>query len=164
MYTFINENTVAANVSAFVIPNRGGLVSNFGVLAESKTKTMTQICEMNGQEFDPENDKLFEVWIHSNPDLYCDNMNDHSFVITNPSDGKEYYFRLPFSYLPEKLFRGKKEGDTVVITVPLTSNIARCTDDCDDWNINLQMTVKLDQRTSRYRRFGDFEEVLKSVV
>jgi hypothetical protein len=51
------------------------------------------------------------------------------------------------TYLPASLFKGKKEGDKVVISTK--------------WG---EVELTLSQLKYRYRRFGAFEEVMKKLL
>ena len=73
-------------------------------------------------------------------------------------------------YLPLVALEGKKEGDIIDITFPITCyqyEGLRALDKCikeksDDWTLSAKITLK--QKGYRYEGFGNFEEVLKIVV
>lgn len=82
----------------------------------------------------PEDDTYLEVWCCT-PDKSSSNWQCHYEM----PDGRNFP-----NYLPVDLFRGKKEGDKVVISTA--------------WG---EVELTLNQLDHRYRRFGTFEAVMK---
>ena len=164
----INGNPLVhhARAQVFVIPNHAGKVKNFLIHPEKEQEKMEELCEMNEETFDPENDWLIECWLHSSDDLSSDNLSDHGFSFT--ADGKRYRAGLNIRrYIPAKLLP-KKEGETVILNIPCwyrdeenRSYEHYCKDDDGKFTLELELTAN--QLDYRYRRFGAFEEVVKQV-
>ncbi|MCM1440210.1 MAG: hypothetical protein NC131_13555 [Roseburia sp.] len=156
----IINNVLEGNLEVFIIPNEGGLVTKW--LSESVQKSMTEdinaIAELSGFEFDPKKDVLVQLWFCG---MECENLVDH-FVHAEDEDGNKVMFRAGnIGNLPAKIFDGKKEGDTIDITFPVT--VFNRGEDIEK-EITVKATVTLAQTKYRYRRFGNFEEVLKQVI
>ena len=157
------------NAAVFVIPNAAGYCRQFWLKSVGKRveKYSKDLCSQKGIEFDPENDKVVQVWFVSkyNEDLGNDylkednlgsgDMSSHGFRM----DGKHYDFR--YSYLPYPLIKDVKEGDTMDLEFEVETR------DIDD-NICTSDTIKLHitfyQHFYRYRSFGNFEDVVRKVV
>ena len=157
------------NAAVFVIPNAAGYCRQFWLKSVGKRveKYSKDLCSQKGIEFDPEHDKVVQVWFVSkyNEDLGNDylkednlgsgDMSSHGFRM----DGKHYDFR--YSYLPYPLIKDVKEGDTMdlefeVETRDIDDNI--CTSDM------IKLHITFDQHSYRYRSFGNFEDVVRKVV
>lgn len=161
-------NNKTYNAACFVIPNEAGYCRQFWLksVGERVEKYSKDLCSQKGIEFDPEHDKVVQVWFVSkyNEDLKndylkednleSDNLGDHGFRI----DGKHYDFR--YSYLPYPLIKDMKEGDTMDLEMEVVSK--------DEDKNHIYDTIKLhitfDQHSYRYRRFGNFENALRRVV
>lgn len=157
------------NVAVFVIPNSAGYCRQFWLksVGERVEKYSKDLCSQKGIEFDPEHDKVVQVWFVSRYDENLENdylkddnlgssdMSSHGFRM----DGEHYDFRYP--YLPLPLIKDVKEGDTMDLEFEVETR------DIDD-NIRVSDTIKLhitfDQRSYRYRSFGNFEDVVRKVV
>lgn len=156
------------NAAVFVVPNEAGYCREFwfksaGERAEKHSKAL---CSQKGIEFDPENDKLVQVWFVSKynenlgndylkeDNLGSDNLGDHGFRM----DGKPYGFR--YSHLPYSLIKDMKEGDTMDLEFEVF------TEDEDDNRTydTIKLHITFDQRSYRYQRFGNFEDVVRKVV
>lgn len=145
------------NLSAdvFVIPNRACRVSGFGIFTEKRTAEMTTMCESSGSTFDPKSDKLVQVWICSDE---CDNYQDHYPRVI--IDGKRYNYRLP-GYIPYSLLKDIKENESFKLSMPVDL-ISYDDDNTIPAIVDITLTAK--QGEYRYRRFGNFEEVVHDVV
>lgn len=149
---------VPAKVEVFVVPNRAAMVGEFlDCQQEGISNLMSTICDMKGMTFDPENDRMAELWFVSEKDLESENLRSHGLNIN--IDGNWYSSFLPCSYLPVKLFEGHKEGDSMQLYYPVTVK------DCDGNEISvlINMDLKLTQLTSRYYHRGNFEDALEYV-
>ena len=135
------------NMNMFIIPNKAGFTKDFIFGADAKTEQAKELCQINGATFDPEKDKVVQVWSCCDG---CDNMQDHTFKIG------EATFRLPV-VIPEPILRGKKEGDIADIKfqlVPLGGG--------DE--VQITCHTRLAQAEYRYRQFGNFEDALQYVL
>lgn len=155
----ITNNVLEGNLEVFIIPNQGGLITNW--LSESVQnefkKNIGEIAELSGREFNPETDKIVQLWFTG---MDCDNMVDH-YAWAEDENGNKLSFRASnIGHLPASFFDGKKEGDTIDISFPVRAydSADRATD------ITVKAHVTLAQSKYRYRRFGNFEDVLAKVV
>lgn len=154
---------------AFVIPNASAVASDFLIKSfmERTVKKMADICRQFGQDYDPDKDKLIQLWFHSdyedskNKDerrLGSDNLSCHGFKI----DGRYYYF--DYNYLPYKILKDIKEGDVLTIEFDCERDVE---DDIEYGSVEkvpLVMDVKFEQLPYRYRNKGRFEEAVKYVL
>lgn len=157
----IVNGVLEGNLDVFIIPNKGGLVSNW--LGESTQKKLIRdinaIAELNGFEFDPEKDPLVQLWFCG---MDCDNLIDH-YCHVEDEDGNRYMFRANnLSHLPVSIFKDHQEGDTIELSFP--ASIEARGDEGQAKEITVKTHVTLKQLDYRYSRFGRFEEVLKQVV
>ena len=134
--------TVAANVEAFIIPNRIGYV---GGVFETKQEWLHKVATLNGIELD-NNDRVVELWITSDQ---CDNMVDSIFVL-DAVGGMQA--RIQSGLFPEKLFEGRTEGDELDVTVPLLT---------DAGVMAFKMHMTLSQLKYQYKTFGSFEKAFE---
>lgn len=99
--------------------------------------------------------RFFEMWFNTKG-------NDDSNWVCHGIDGYDELegFRVRSAYLPETLFKGKKEGDTITIWI-----VAEDWDRTDKSLLTkrIKVSLTLKQRGYRYDRFGNFEEVLERV-
>ena len=104
--------------------------------------------EFSNSEFETE--EFVELWF-ANEDI--DNWFDHGVY-----DESETQWRPLTKNLPKTLFYGKKEGDKVSFSMIFTSRI-------NDMEVRkrVPVTLTLSQLKYRYKRFGTFEECLKTV-
>ncbi len=151
-------NTIATvNADIFVIPNSAGKIENF-IPFEDSLNEMKQICELNGYgEFD-KNDPLIQVWVCDNK---CENYQNHYPKFT--AEGKTYRYNLT-SFIPYSILKNVKEGETIDLDLPVTGFHINedDTESSIDTVISFKLTAK--QTSYRYRRFGNFEEVVERVV
>jgi hypothetical protein len=110
--------------------------------------TTDKRSEFEGSEF--ENERFIELWFANES---IDNWYDHGI---DTDDG--YHWRPMTKYLPETLFKGKKEGDEISFTMFFVSR----TKDLELIK-KVPVTLKLNQTSYRYKRFGAFEECLKNL-
>lgn len=156
------------NASMFIVPN--GLVSKANYVGShfmtDEEWFKKDLC-MKGSTKDLKDrwniqltpqDRLVQVWIHCEEQ---DNLTDHGFNEEQyeelfPKSGyalEEYtdtwrYPRLAPCHLPIRLFAGKKEGDSIVLT------------SCD----GVEWEIKLEQLPYRYGHRGPFEKCLRSLM
>lgn len=159
-----NKVVVDGSFEIFVVPNKAMKVEDF-FFEEQRERTireMTEIAEMNGKMFDPQDDKLVQLWwVGMGSENLCDH-GAHCEV-----DGFEYRFRPDnIQRLPKSFFMGLAEGDTFELKIP--ARFVGYRKDANGTetrgtNAIINATVKLNQGDYRYRRFGSFEEVVESV-
>jgi hypothetical protein len=147
---------------AFVIPN-GSCVATDLLVNSAKIRTiklMRDICAQFNMDFDPDNDKLIQMWFHSD-ELGSDNLEAHGFKY----NGNHYDFR--YAFLPYKILKDIKEGDELTIKFyceyagTYYDDNDPITNESDIW---LTMDVKFEQLPYRYRNKGRFEEAVKYVL
>lgn len=156
----IINNVLEGNLEAFIIPNKGGLVTNW--LSESTQQRMIndikKISILSSKEFDPKNDPVVQLWFTG---MGCENLVDH-YLHAETDDSKRVYMRARnLGHLPASFFEGKKEGDSIDLVFPATCEVA---DSDDELNITVKAKVTLAQTKYRYRSFGNFEDVLRQVI
>lgn len=150
------------NADLFIIPNE---ISRIGSFFKSYQVRYAKLCqdlfELNGVEYDLDDfdsEKLVEIWAVSREDLGSDNLGSHGFTMT--IDGQEYYCRFP-SYLPVRLFSGKKEGEIISLIIPIEGQ----GDENDDHvSLKMRFNLRLAQTEYRYRGFGKFEDLLAGLL
>lgn len=164
------ENNIKAG--AFVIPNGSAVANDFLIesFRERTIKEMTDICRQFSQDYDPDKDKLIQLWFHSdyedgeNKDerrLGSDNLSCHGFRI----DGRHYYF--DYDYLPYKILKDVKEGDILTIEFDCerdSEEDERIAVNNEVEKVPLVMDVKFEQLPYRYRNKGRFEEAVRYVL
>lgn len=134
-----NNGIISGNV--FIIPNSAANISgtkgNFicekgkSFFIEHTIKNIHEVLTV------PKDEIYIEIWAFS-PDNNKSNWTCHSEM-----PGQENF---P-NYLPAKLFKGKKEGDTIEFL--------------SKWGT---IRLKLTQQGYRYQQFGNFEDVLEYVT
>lgn len=164
------------NTACFVIPNGAGYCHEFVINSqvERYIRYCTDLCAQKGINFDPDNDPIVQVWFASDYDeklgndylkednLGSDNLEAHGFW----TDDANYSFR--YGYLPLPLIKDIKEGDTMDLEFEVEKEIIRegskrkYLDYGEKDRIKLHITF--DQRSYRYRNFGNFEDVVRKVV
>ena len=151
------------NAVCFVIPNGAGYCHNFLLdsYKERYTRYCTDLCQQKGLIFDPDNDPLVQVWFGSD-DLGSDNLEAHGFW----AEDENYSFR--YGYLPLPLIKDIKEGDTMDLEFEIEKEMVREGEKHKYIEYGEKDRIKLhitfDQRSYRYRNFGNFEDVVRKVV
>lgn len=154
--------TIEFEADAFIIPNHAGSANDYLLFGEERKKFLDKISQENNcGELDFDNDPCCQLWFCSD-DLDTENLDAHgAFIEVN---GEELWIRPEVSVLPAKLFHDKKEGDTVVINIPWHPSFIYRRSKENAEPLSLVMNVKLNQKSYRYRNFGNFEEVLQYVT
>lgn len=164
------------NVACFVIPNAAGYCKQFLLdsYKERYERYCTDLCAQKGIKFDPDNDPLVQVWFVSDYDgndpidylkednLKSNNLEAHGFWV----EDADYSFR--YGYLPLPLIKDIKEGDTMDLEFEVEKEMVRegkkrkylAYGERD----RIKLHVTFDQRSYRYRNFGNFEDVVRKVV
>jgi hypothetical protein len=114
---------------------------------------------------DFKNESWVQVWFATpgseDSNWYCHTINGYS----------ELKGWKPISeYLPKSLFEGHKEGDCITINLPVHKWLEK--DKCEligcdgiyvEASATIKVQIQLAQQKYRYRRFGNFEDVLTRV-
>ena len=150
------EKTVVKG-DVFIIPNTAEIFSNFSS-PEWQAEKLSRLVGIKPQD----DDRMVEVWITS-PEvdnwqdnfagfqkeigLFTDENQEVEWEMENGSESRLLgYFP---KYFPAKVFAGKNEGDKVTFY-------------CPEYDVNVVLTCK--QQDYRYASFGNFEDVLRSVL
>jgi hypothetical protein len=158
MATLHIKNGIDFDADIFIIPNSASMIKDF-FNPEDQLKKMNAVCGVNGITFDPENDFIIETWYVADQ-LCCENIADHD-IYFNDEDGNECtLISDPGRFLPAKLFESHKEGETITVSLPM--GLIKNYHEEHDVVVKVHMT--LNQGEYRYRRFGDFENVLDDVI
>ena len=146
--------TFGMTMKMFIVPNVPSAIKENSYWYQSTIKTMTKLCAANGMTFDP-SERLVQMWWH-NAD--CDNISDHYPRVT--IDGKLYGYRMNNGiYFPESIAKMFREGKTVTLNIPVVLYAAG-DQDANDQAAMMITTITAEQLSSRYRRFGTYEETL----
>ena len=145
----VNGNKVLKmQASAFIIPNSLAMVKDYiEAFQKEELKTSTELCELNGTTFDPETDKIVEMWFHNED---SENLHCHGFRVEE-TDGSVRFIRPAVHHIPVKLVEGHKEGDTFTFKV-------------QDEDLLIEMDLTLNQKDYRYSHHGAFEECLQLLI
>ena len=156
--------TVEADV--FIIPNSVGTLSQF--MADHVRNRIDNyangIMEATGLEYDNKKEKFVECWFCNN---VSDNFADHGIDIQ--INGKEYriFPGTINNHLPVSIFEGHVEGDKVKVIIPGVECIINYDRKSKDKEItkviDLEMILTLNQKSYRYKNYGTFDELLKSL-
>lgn len=162
----MNNTIIKGALDCFIIPNGAIDLSKSTMYnKDEKIANMKKVCELNGVEFDPEKDRIVELWYCGN-DFKTTNLCDHGGHVTVGKEDCGMGFDTK-SYLPSKLLRGHREGDVINVKIPgwIRKNqklkILYKTTECEDATFDIYL--KLNQRDYRYGWHGDFEDVLDSI-
>lgn len=154
---------ISKNMDIFVIPNGAGLISEFMCGQDKKLAYFQEMAELNGLEFDPEKDKLVQLWFvetdenGNHTDEMCDNCCRHAWLING------YKTRIREELLPQSWISGK-EGDQIHLKFkPFAVLANESYSSGNEEDLIIDATIRLKQQLYRYRQFGDFEEVVEKV-
>lgn len=137
----------------FIIPNGIKTLKDFWVssIQESYAEFIKTVLELNPGHHEEEISKLPLVqlwWVSTTGGAPSENIVCHG--IKFPGHSKLYSTdTIMMEHLPTYLFDGKKEGDSLMIKIPVG----------DDLILNVNATLR--QRKYRYGNFGDFDELLQ---
>ena len=141
-----NENIGTFNGDVFIIPNGLSVYEDLRIMQEF----YKDLCELNG--VDPTGEQFVQVWICSD-ELNTENMSCHGFRVNGN------YMNAFCGDLPVSLVKDLREGDTVTVNFRAYPDINMGSSD-----EIITMNLKLNQSDYRYRRFGNFEEVLRRLL
>ena len=167
------QETIIADV--FVIPNasfryegslsqKGGWDTDFvSDLYHVWWKTTT---EEYRREHDFKDESFVQIW-YVTPHIEDSNWCAHTI---NGYKELKKGWRPISEYLPKCLFEGHKEGDCITVDLPIRKWITK--DEAEELGIvcdgcclkaTIKVQLQLAQQKYRYRRFGNFEDVLARV-
>ena len=147
---------IHANAEVFVIPNSANKVSEYTF--RSVIDNAHRMCENLGMEFDEKNDKLAQFWTSSD-DLDTENLSCHGFSFE--VDGQEVYSEYIPECIPVKIYKDIKEGESREVIYEFEGHIYE--PKSSRVPVRLVLNVTAAQSKYRYRRFGNFEDVLEDV-
>ena len=124
----------------FIIPNINGTFEKCPDFAQESAQRRLTSLGLDLQ-FEPD-DTIVETWCCNSG---SDNWHCHGL---KPERGATLSVGSFPTYFPARIFKGKKEGDTVTIHSTV---------------LNMDFELTLNQLAYRYRRFGPFEEALAYV-
>lgn len=157
----IKNNKIEANVDLFIIPNspskflEGFQYENAAPgYMNLRDDNIDRIAKLNGVEI-CKGERLIQVWLTSKEELGSDNLNDHGFEATT-ENGEKVRLHFRCHSIPATMLLGKSEGEVFDMKI-------KCYD-MDKNEYELLMHVKCSQSEYRYRRFGNFENVLANLV
>ena len=150
-----------ANV--FIVPNPLATAQDY-FNPDRISEKMTEFCQLNDIEFNTETSLIAQTWYLSEY-LGCDNIPDHGISFINDV-GQHIRIKSKIGgHMPIELFKGKKEGDTISIKLPILISIEDDgSEDIIDIDTVATVQLTLRQIGYRYQRFGKFEEVLEALV
>ena len=164
----MNNETLSINAGAFVVPNHAttfGYIKKHGL--SSTYEYLCDLAKLNGIEL-KDDDKIVEMWFHSK-ELDCDNMADHGFE-TKLSNGHKIICQpRKLQWVPAKMLENVKEGDLITLITPGNAyydedyhvlNVRKAAKKID---LILSISAVCQQQGYRYKRFGNFEDVVKLV-
>lgn len=160
---YVGNLITGMEAAMFIIPNRASSVGDDAWTSPKLIEWLEKLCELNNTTYDKENDKLVETWlveIDDEKDDPCDNMQDHVFCL----EPIKMESRIKFHYIPEKLIKDFKEGDTFKIKIPIKMFSEYRLDERNSKEAVLELSITANQKDYRYRRFGTFEECLEHVT
>lgn len=180
MTTQATNFTATINCDTFIIPNKAGRASS-NIFGKRLASYNEQLAKDNGFNYDKDNDKLIELWTTGKE---SENFQAHGFKLEQ--EGTRYYFSgRDIEYLPEDIFKDKKEGDVVTVKARIKPdwkisaegddydyNYPDPADDFQNYRKNrekapefmITFNMKLNQNSYRYRNFGPFERALEYVL
>lgn len=162
------ETISVSDVEMFIIPNHASKYGSEYLLSSCK-EDMNKLASLNGIEL-TEDSMLVQVWMTSDQ-LASDNLGSHGFRFINKNGElclcKSYSKSL--NMIPADLLKDLKEGDSVDILLPVyCESIESIYDDSKNkdgmYQAVLNAHITAAQKKYRYRRFGNFEDVLIHVT
>ena len=156
----VHNNSIESKMKMFIIPNHATLVDEFIFDAAEKKRYYTELSKINESEFDPDKDRIVQLWFVEDENEGCDNMCDHLFRIED--DDTVWMGKIDHPGLPSPILKDIHEGDTISIKLPVRA--FRRDKRSDEKYFILNATITADQNSYRYSRFGNFEEVFNQVI
>lgn len=170
--TKIEDAELFIDCVGFIIPNSAKIEASF--LSEYvKTRFHNYLIQCCADNFistksttDVSDVKCVEMWFAAPETASSDNMVDHGFKIIDENGDENYcqFTTSMVSFVPVRLLLNAKEGDTINIKVHGKYGKGRIANDTLDKDIEITLNVHLQQRTSRYGSFGNFEDVLNKLL
>ena len=145
---------IKANI--FVIPKPVITLDNCTITYKARAEKIMQACGVPIVNWN--NEKLIEVWFCT-PGSYDSNWVDHRIDGYDELRG----WKPLMGCLPASIFEGKDDGDAITIDLPITNKRGVLYErNKDDW-ATVKVQLILDQKNSRYKRYGSFAETLKKL-
>ena len=163
----VKKATIQADADVFVIPNSSWIPDTTTIIGIRQVERIRSVMRANNINYDFSSDPVVELWWCSE-DLRSDNIGSHGLLFTTEDD-EDVYINGSYSnvvgLLPKKLFDGMTEGSTRMITIPMTAKIVKSLSGDEEifWDIQLMINTRAAQTEYRYSRFGNFEDVLRTV-
>lgn len=153
--------TIFSKASIFIIPNHATIPEDSYPGSVRMIREQIEIAELNGIEYNRDEDQLVQFWIHADDVIKSENLNCHGAVIY--IDDERYRIDCRCELITDRIFREYIEGDVINLKLPAyLSKSGSNVDEAEKIILNLELT--LDQLHYRYRSFGPFEEVLRTVT
>ncbi len=157
----IKNNKIEATVDMFIVPNcPARFLEGFSYenpapgYMNLRDDTIDRIAKLNGVEIH-KGEKLIQVWLTSKLELRSENLNDHGFRALSES-GEEVHLHFNCHSIPATMLNGKTEGEVFDMKI-------KCYDK-EKNEYELLMHIRCNQSEYRYRRFGNFENVLAELI
>lgn len=149
-------NTVDLRADVFIIPNSAPRMSEILEFAQAEMREFAErFNSCNGKTFNEKYDNFVECWITSGCNGWGDDFNSaYTF-----SDGEHIYrFGGIRRYIMSNYLIDYKEGETTIFDI---EHFIMVDDKKVECKVHMHLT--LNQLDYRYRRFGNFQEVLSLV-
>lgn len=151
----------------FIIPNSIKTQSSFlaDCVKQRFRNYLLQCCSDNfistKSTSDVSDVKCVEMWFCARDTAATDNMVDHGFYILDENGVEQpcHFLSTMSQFIPVRLLQNAKEGDVVPVKMRGKYGKAEAAKD-----IEITLNIHLSQTTTRYCRFGRFEEVLSKLL
>lgn len=139
------------NGKLFIIPNSPATKQNLGWYNPENWDNWAKEAQSRLNNFEGNltvEEPMIQVWAtNKDCDNFADHIADYQKMIGADVEVASGNNRFP-THLPLSLLNGLKENDTLVL------HLKR----------GIEIELTLSQTTTRYRRFGNFEDVLESIL
>lgn len=145
----------------FVIPNSAGRLDEYIESYKPILKNwLDSVAKASGLTWD-ENEPLVQLWYvetnRADKEANSENVVRHGFLID--SDGKSYYGRIKEEVLPYSWLKNVKEGEELKLNIPCTMADKQK----NKIGVVLNCSIRANQQSYRYCRFGNFEDIAERV-
>lgn len=157
----MSEIKIKMDWDMFIVPNPAVLLRRDFYKYEANVNMFSRLCEANEMKFNPETDKIVQVWLCNEK---C--QDAANYTIRAVIDGIKYLVRMPNQdYMPEQIAKLFHEGKAVTINIPVKLTKFYSDDDSED-EIDAIMVANITARQSeyRYREYGSYEQALQMVL
>lgn len=164
---------IEANSEVFIVPNPPITALQYFDPGR-EVLNMKHISDLNGVEYNPDQDLLIQLWWTAEESLGSQNLEDHGCII-DTADGN-VVFRpgtIKCGRLPINVCKKIKEGESIAISVPavvwttsIDEKVKRHLGIDDSWNGEAVFKFHTTgaQSKYRYRHYGTFENCLDKAV